>query len=114
MKIAFDYGGVLANSDFLCEVAIVLSNCNHSVSVISALGIHDVEKVKADLASKGLGHLSFYPVYLGYAPFPPDAFAGRGKLEVMQKEGISLLIDDNPTICKVVREGGLKAILVNV
>lgn len=119
---AFDWGGVLEDRPTTWEIAKSLCREGHAVSIISWCGENDGPKSdegKRRIAASGID----WKNVVGFCNAPevtlavnPDGKAeyqiGQAKARIAKEIGASALFDDNPYICKAVRDAGLQAFQV--
>lgn len=118
MRVAFDFGGTLSNSTnhpVLRELARLMIKGGIEVFVISAVeeGAHNRARILNEIGELGL---DFCGVHLvprqidgnGRATFE----TGRSKAFAMRQLAIDLLFDDEPEVCRAVRDEGLAALEV--
>jgi hypothetical protein len=114
MIIAMDLFGSLQSFPTLRRLAGVLLDGGQPVCVISAVDVNDPheEKYRAEIESWGVPFASVDFVRFK-GPARPDGAVeyaiGGQKVEVMRRVGATILFDDNPWICKAVRDAGFLA-----
>ena len=108
MKIGFDYYGVVSHYEWMRDLAKEFLANGDSVHCITAADPQTtIEEQQAKVLELGI---PFTAIHVVYAPSHEDA--GERKAEVMKREGISVLFDDNPFIINVVRSHRLIGILI--
>lgn len=124
MIIAFDRGGVLDRHYDVIRLANAAADAGHTVFCISAVDGRPgetwreltarYERHHADVIAKlyrrvpDLAGVYFTPAPPGH---PRRAYlAGQAKVERMRALGCTLLVDDNPDVCRAVRDAGLLAL----
>lgn len=116
MHIAFDYGGVLENKPFIMEMARLLASGGGKVSVISAVG-NEAEFGPRTKHCESSG-IPWFAIRCFIFPgiIQPDGVLeyaiGKAKVEIMRELECQMLFDDNPHICRAVRDAGLQAFQV--
>jgi hypothetical protein len=113
MIIAFDYGGVLEVNPTLRELGKSLLVANE-VHIISAVHPKDEARIRADIESWGIEWSGVHFVHFTKKPVPQVAYeVGKKKARVMEQIGASMLFDDNPHICRALKDEGLISLLVS-
>ncbi len=104
MKIAFDYQGTLDTHAELVVMALDLKDAGWDVIILSAMPVtmQGIREKEIEAANIQLPYKIVYHALEDY-----HAAAGREKVLYMKEHGISLLVDDNADVIKVVREAGL-------
>ena len=111
-KIAFDIGGVLSDHQILLGLARTLAvSESWEVHIISAIGTGDTEREKS-YHDQFDGLVRADRVHIVRFTSGKDIEAAVAKVVIMREHAITVLIDDNPTICDYVRKAGLMALQV--
>jgi hypothetical protein len=116
MKIAFDFGGTLND---LPQLEKILRSCaaqGHECYIISAAS----STMDIETYTESLRHWCCefkernWPVVERIVTPWHDTFyeIGQDKAKIMKEKGIELLFDDEPEVCRAVREVGLLAFQV--
>jgi hypothetical protein len=110
MKIAFDYGGVLAQHEWIRDMAKALLKDGHEVYCITAApnSIKETGQREKEVAAF---NIPFTKVFVTYHPdhvtHQVAYEVGHDKALVMKQNNIEILIDDLPPIIQAVRQHGL-------
>ena len=116
MIFAFDYNGTTQKYAVLREMARLLIKANHECHIISAIGNSGAEAAcRDDINSWGIAwtgiHFVLFPRPLEVGGVV-EYEIGQLKANVMRAVGAAALYDDNPYICRAVRDAGFLAFQV--
>lgn len=106
MHVAFDYGSTLNDRPQIQDLSRLLPKAKKHL--ISACDTWEEPLIAAFLKEHGLEFESVNFVKHGAGGYQ----TGINKVKVMVERGITVLIDDNPDVCRAVRDAGLIALQV--
>ena len=112
MVIAMDFNGCLRSLVILRDLAKGMLAKGFEVHVISAVGRGDPHLVeyRQEIDGWNIPFTVVHFVEFDGTPTPDVAYrVGMQKVDVMRDIGASVLFDDNPHICRAVRDVGLLA-----
>lgn len=118
MKIAFDFGGTLNDYPQLENMLRAFAITGHECYIISAADKGfppDLVMYKESLRhwSEEFKNRNWPVVERFVTPWHDDFYQiGQDKARIMKDNGIEVLFDDEPEVCRGVRDNGLLAFLI--
>lgn len=112
MIVAFDFHGSLGSLPTLRRLCREMAHGGHQCHLISALGMDDPNEAKYRelIPSWGIAFAGIHFVRFSGTPTPDVAYkVGLLKVDVMKRIDATILFDDNPHICRAVKDSGLLA-----
>ena len=108
MKIAFDWQGTLDSYGELRKIAEDLLKEGWEVIIVSAMPITQRDVREAEI--KRNSDLPFAVVYHEIENYHKSA--GEAKIKYLKEHGINFIIDDDPEVCKTMKDAGITVLQV--